>query len=195
MKPFLVAVGLWPVGAGPAMFDVAERVTVGVRSVAGTVVGQNISHSETTLEKPGVDPFPEVSRRSFACVSEESRSTPVGSGHQERRAGKWCPRSGSLHLSRGRPELLSARELWLPPGSTELAPAATGGDLFEFLDVQVHQIARRGRFHPTDDATGGTVQPALEQLVTAEHVVHRGHVEPVQMRDTSGVPGGAPGGL
>jgi hypothetical protein len=74
-------------------------------------------------------------------------------------------------------------------GSAEHPPAAAGGDLAEFLDVDVHQVAGGSGLHPADDAAGGAVQPAqASHLVAAEHAVHRGHVESQQVGDAGWAP-------
>lgn len=56
-------------------------------------------------------------------------------------------------------------------GSAEHAPASAGRDLAQLLDVDVHEVATVGGFHPTHDAPGGAVEPPqLGNAAAAQHV-------------------------
>ena len=54
MEPFDFAVGLWPVGAGPFVFDVelGAGITPGVGAVGRAVVGQDPFDGDATSGEP-----------------------------------------------------------------------------------------------------------------------------------------------
>jgi hypothetical protein len=63
-------------------------------------------------------------------------------------------------------------------------PTAADGDLAQFLDIDMDEVAAVRRVHPADDAAGRTIQPPqFGQAVVGKHVVHRGDVQTQQISD------------
>jgi hypothetical protein len=66
-----LAVGLGPVGPGPAMFDVvAERFGEGLGPVAGAVVGHDCGDADAGCGEEGVGPEPERRGGLLAFIAE-----------------------------------------------------------------------------------------------------------------------------
>jgi hypothetical protein len=62
-------------------------------------------------------------------------------------------------------------------GAAKHPPAAAGGNLAEFLDIDVDQIAGPGRLDAPDQPSGGAVEPAqFGQPVAGQHAMHGGGV-------------------
>jgi hypothetical protein len=69
------------------------------------------------------------------------------------------------------------------------AVAATVGNVAELLDVDVHQLARRGAFIAADHPTAAPVQMRQpSHPLPAQHPVHRGRVETQVVGDLSRTP-------
>jgi len=182
VESFDFAVGLGPVRSRPSMFNAFDSIAKCMRSIAGSVVGQHISNDNAALGEPGVGPQPEVSSRLFAFVCQDfgvdEPRVGVDGGVQKMIAAACATISGRDAAALIGAGVLAAR------GLTELAPAAAGGDLAEFLDIDVHQVAGTGRFHPADDSPGWAVQPAeFGQAVAGQDAVHGGDVESEQVGD------------
>ncbi len=188
METFDLAVGLWSIRTCAAVFDaVAERLAEGVRSVAGSVVSQHLSNKDALPFEPRVGAQPERGGGVLAFIGQHLRV-----------------RQPRMRVQGGVNEVISADRIsvlaedataLIGPGvavalrASELAPASTGGDLAQLLDVDVDEIAAGRGLHATYHAAGGAVEPAqLGDAVAAQHVVHHGHVQPQQVSDSGRPP-------
>lgn len=181
MEAFDFAVGLGPIGACASVFDIAERIAKGMRSVARPIIGQNFSDCDAALVEPGVGADPECSGGLFAFIGEQfavdQARVCVDGGVQKVIAQGIAVFSHHSATFVGLTIDPSRRAAHHPPSTAR-------GDLAHFLDVHMDQFADGGRFDVAHGPASRAVQPAQPgHPVTGQHSVHRKRMNAQQIAD------------